>query len=150
MGQVSTSTYSVSLYGMHMTRPQTSYVHGTVLITGEHNTRTHLGHVIKTSWYWSLRCWILCLTPGLLLACTKSRSKRTTTPQRSDCSEQYIETLHHIQCTWPLPWRHASRYNTHNAIVKVFEQICRNTKLVNRSCVWDKTFPSLLTTLDLT
>jgi hypothetical protein len=74
----------------------------------ENAARTQLGCALKTSWDWAVRCWILCLTPGLLLACTKSRSKRTTTPQRCGCSEQGIETLSHIQLSCPLPWRHAA------------------------------------------
>ena len=117
-------------------------------LSQENTARTQLGCALKTSWDWTVRCWILCLTPGLLLACTKSRSKRTTTPQRCGCSEQGIETLSHIQLACPLPWRHAARCNAHNAIVQVFEQACGNTKSVNRSCVWDKTLSALLTTLD--
>ena len=42
----------------------------------------------------------------------------------------------------------ASRCNTQIAIVLVFEQACGNTKSVHRSCVWDKTLTTLLTTLD--
>jgi ribonuclease HI len=114
----------------------------------ENAARTQLGCALKTSWDWAVRCWILCLTPGLLLACTKSRSKRTTTPQRCGCSEQGIETLSHIQLSCPLPWRHAARCSAHNAIVQVFEEVCGNTKSAHRSCVWDKTLSTLLTTLD--
>jgi hypothetical protein len=38
--------------------------------------------------------------------------------------------------------------SAHKTIVQVFEQVCGNTKSVNRSCVWDKTLSTLLTTLD--
>jgi hypothetical protein len=62
-------------------------------LSQENAARTQLGCSLMTSWDWVVRCWILCLTPGLLLACTKSRSKRTTTPQRCDFLEQGIETL---------------------------------------------------------
>ena len=117
-------------------------------LSQENAARTQLGCALKTSWDWAVRCWMLCLTPGLLLACTKSRSKRNRTPQRCGCSEQGIETMSHIQLACSLPWRHAARCNAHNAIVQVFEQACGNSKSVNRSCVWDKTLPTLLTTLD--
>jgi hypothetical protein len=40
------------------------------------------------------------------------------------------------------------RAAAHNTIVQVLEQVCGNTKSVNRSYVWDKTLSTLLTTLD--
>ena len=100
-------------------------------LSQENAARTQLGYALKTSWDWTVRCWILCLTPGLLLAYAKSRSKRTTAPQRCGCSQQGIETLSHIQLVCPLPWRHAARCNAHNAIVQVFEQACGNTSSVS-------------------
>jgi hypothetical protein len=74
---------------------QGTYMRG--FLSQENTAHTQSDCTLKTSWDWVVQCWILCLTPGLLLACTKSRSKRTTTPQRCGCSEQDIETLSHIQ-----------------------------------------------------
>ena len=59
-------------------------------LSQENVAHTRLGHALKTSWDWVVRCWILCLTSGILLDCTKSRNKHTTTPQRCGCTEQYI------------------------------------------------------------
>jgi hypothetical protein len=90
-------------------------VHATILEPGECG-QTARGHALRTTWDWAVRCWILSITPGMLL-----RSKGQDKAKLCLCDGLSKETFHHVQLSCLLSHRRALTQTAHNNVENLFE-----------------------------
>ena len=77
--------------------------------------RAALGHALRNTWDWAVRCWILSITPGFLL-----RSQGQDKAKLCWCDGYRKETFHHVQLSCLLSHCRAIRQTAHNSIAKLF------------------------------
>ena len=116
--------------------------HMECFLSQENTGRALLGRALRNTWDWAVRCWILSITPGMIL---RSQGQDKTKLYLYDGHRK--ETFHHVQLRCLLSHRRALRQTTHNNIAKLFEKTFSHVKTDQRFWVRDKSIPTLLTDL---
>ena len=111
-------------------------------LSRENAGRALLGRALRNTWDWAVRCWILSITPGMIL-----RSQGQVKTKLCSCDGRSKETFHHVQLSCLLSHRRALRQTAHNNIAKMFEKTFTHGKTDQRFWVWDKSIPTFLTDL---
>ena len=116
--------------------------HMECFLSQENAGRALVGRALRSTWDWAVRCWILSITPGMIL-----RSQGQDKTKLCLCDGHSTETFHHVQLSCLLSHRRALRQTAHNNIAKLFEKTFSHVKTDQRFWVWDKSIPTLLTDL---
>ncbi len=124
-----THSMCVPLKGTHME----------CFLSQENTGKSLFGRALRNTWDWSVRCWILSITPGMIL-----RSQGQVKTKLCSCDGHNKETFHHVQLRCLLSYHRALRQTAHNNIAKLFEKTFSHVKTDQRFWVWDKSIPTLL------